>query len=59
VNCNYFIPNIISQQAYWFIGKICIDLTASGALVAVKCSTMNRSTKVQTSLYIYNLPLKF
>jgi hypothetical protein len=25
VNCNYFVPNMISQQAHQFIGKICIE----------------------------------
>jgi hypothetical protein len=33
VNCNYFIPNVIGQQAYWFIGKIHICLAARSALV--------------------------
>jgi hypothetical protein len=33
VNCNYFIPNITGQQAYWFIGKICMRLTASSEQV--------------------------
>jgi hypothetical protein len=47
VNCNYFIPNVIDQQAYWFIGKIRMRLAAGGAPVAV-----NRSTKVRTSPYL-------
>jgi hypothetical protein len=50
VNCSYFIPNIISQQAYWFISKIRICLAAGSALAALKHSTMNQSTKVSTFL---------
>jgi hypothetical protein len=36
MNCNYFIPNVTGRQACWFIGKICMRLTASGTLVAMK-----------------------
>jgi hypothetical protein len=52
VNCNDFIPNVIGQQAYWFIGKIHMRLAASSALVTIKCRSMNQSTKVRTSLYM-------
>jgi hypothetical protein len=31
VYCNYFIPNVIGQQACWFIGKIRMHLTAPAA----------------------------
>jgi hypothetical protein len=50
VNCNYFIPNDICQQAYWIIGKICMRLAAGDAPVTVKRRALNRSTKVRTSL---------
>jgi hypothetical protein len=33
VNCNYFISNVIGQEAYWFIGKIHMRLAAGGAPV--------------------------
>jgi hypothetical protein len=46
VICNNFIPNVIRQQVYCFIGKIRMRLAAGGAPVAV-----NRSTKVRTALY--------
>jgi hypothetical protein len=49
VNCNY-IPNVIGQQAYWFIVKIRIRLAADGAPVAVKRRAVNRWTKVRASL---------
>jgi hypothetical protein len=39
VNSNYLIPNIIDEQAHWFIGKIRTCLAASGAPVAMKWST--------------------
>jgi hypothetical protein len=42
---SYFIPNVIGQQAYLFIGKIRMRLAAGGAPV-----TVNRSKKVRTSL---------
>jgi hypothetical protein len=53
VNCNYFIPNVIGQQAYWVIGKIRMRPAAGGAPVA-----MNRSTNVKASLYIVTCGLK-
>jgi hypothetical protein len=49
VNCN-FIPNVIGQQAYWFIGNIRIRLAAGSSPVTVKRRAVNRSTKVKTSL---------
>jgi hypothetical protein len=36
VNCNYFIPNVICQQAYWITGKIRMRLGANRAPVTVK-----------------------
>jgi hypothetical protein len=54
VNCNYFIPNVTGQQPYWFISKIRMHLTASVAPVTMKCSALNRSTNVRTSLYKIN-----
>jgi hypothetical protein len=51
VNCNYFIPIVIGQQAYWFISKIRMCLTAHGASVAVKRKTLNSSTSVRNFLY--------
>jgi hypothetical protein len=36
MNCNYFIPNVISHQACWLIGKIHMCLAESGALTATK-----------------------
>jgi hypothetical protein len=51
VNRNYFISNVIGQQAYGFIGKICMRLVASSALVTAKHSTVNQSTKVRIFLY--------
>jgi hypothetical protein len=53
VNCKYFIPNVISQQAYQFIDKIYMHLTASGTLVTVKRRAMNQSIKLRTSPYLY------
>jgi hypothetical protein len=53
VNCNYFIPNVIGQQAYWFIGKICIRLVAGSASVAVKRRAINRWRTAITSLYYW------
>jgi hypothetical protein len=47
VNCNYFITNVIGYHACWFIGKICTCITASGALVAVKCKAMEPVNKVK------------
>jgi hypothetical protein len=49
VNCNYFIPNVIGQQAYWFIGKIRMRFAAGGAPAAVKRRAVNPPTKA----YIY------
>jgi hypothetical protein len=40
-------------QAYCFIGKIHMRLTAGGGPVAVKRRAVNRSTKLRTSLYIH------
>jgi hypothetical protein len=57
LNCNYFIPNVIAQQAYWFISKICVRLAAGGAPVAVKRRSMTKSTNVRTFLYNYKLCL--
>jgi hypothetical protein len=51
VNCNYFILNVIGQVAYWFIGKIRMCLAGDSAPVAVKCRTVNQSTKARPSLY--------
>jgi hypothetical protein len=51
VNCNHFFPNVIGQQLYWFINKICMSLAASDEPVAVKRITMNQSTTVRTSLH--------
>jgi hypothetical protein len=48
---NHFILNVTGQQAYWFTSKIRMCLRVSGALVAVKCTAMNQSTKVRTFLY--------
>jgi hypothetical protein len=50
VNCNYFIPNVIGQQAYLFTGKICMRLAAGSAVIAVKRIAVNRSTKLRTAL---------
>jgi hypothetical protein len=50
VKYNNFIPNVIGQQAHWFIGKIRIRLAAVGAPVPMKRRTVNRSRKVRTSL---------
>jgi hypothetical protein len=55
VNCNYFIPNVIGQRAYWFISRIRICFTAGSAPVAVKCSAMNQATKLRTCLYNKNM----
>jgi hypothetical protein len=33
MNCNYFIPDVIGQQAYWFTGKIHMCVAAGGAPV--------------------------
>jgi hypothetical protein len=52
VNCNYFIPKVIGQQVYWFIGNVRVLLAAGGALVAVKRSAVNRSAGVRTFLYL-------
>jgi hypothetical protein len=41
VNCNYFISNIIGQQAYWVIGKIRICLAAGSAPVTMKDNTVD------------------
>jgi hypothetical protein len=50
MNCKYFIPNVIGQQAYWFIGKIRTRLAVGGAPVAVIRSAVNWSTQVKTSM---------
>jgi hypothetical protein len=52
VSCNYFIPNVIGQKAYWFIGKIRTRFATGGELVAMKRMAVNQSLKVRTSLYI-------
>jgi hypothetical protein len=44
VNCKYFIPNVIGQQACRFIGKIRMRIAARSAPVAVKRKAVNRST---------------
>jgi hypothetical protein len=51
MNCNYFIPNVISQQAYRFIDKIRMHLATVGAPVALQRRAVNRSTKIRTSLF--------
>jgi hypothetical protein len=55
VNCNCFIQNVISQQTYWFTGKIRMRREARGAPVAVKRRSVNRPTNVRTALY-YLIP---
>jgi hypothetical protein len=50
VNCNYFIPKAVGQQAYRSIGNIHMRLTTGGAQVTVKRSIVNLSTKLTTSL---------
>jgi hypothetical protein len=52
VNCNYFVPNVTGQDAYWFIGKIRLHPAADDAPVAMKRRAVNRSTKIRTSPYI-------
>jgi hypothetical protein len=42
VNCNYFIPNVVSQQTYWFIDKIHMHLTP-GHCEAQNCEPVNKS----------------
>jgi hypothetical protein len=50
VNCNYFILNVIGQQAYWFTSRIRVRLAAGVAPVAVKRSAVNPAIKVVTFL---------
>jgi hypothetical protein len=47
VNINYFILNVIGQQAYWFTGKIRMRLAAGGAQFALKRRALKRPTKVR------------
>jgi hypothetical protein len=55
LNCNCFIPNVIGQQAYWFIGKIHIPLASGGAPLAVKRRAMEpvREVKILPVYVIY------
>jgi hypothetical protein len=48
-----FISNVTGRQARCFIGKIRMRLAARGAAVVVKRKTVNRSTKLRTSLDLH------
>jgi hypothetical protein len=47
---NYFTPNVIGHQVYWFIGKICMRLAASGAAIAVKSRAMEPVNNVKKTV---------